>query len=79
MRETRPKYSELSPEEKRKSICRSYTKVMIKRGKLAKYDKCQVPGCNEVAQGHHPDYANPWRVEWVCRKHHNEIHGQRSP
>lgn len=31
--------------------------------------------CGEVkVVGHHPDYAKPLEVVWLCQKHHSEVH-----
>lgn len=29
---------------------------------------------NEKVEGHHPNYAKPLQVIWLCRKHHSFIH-----
>lgn len=34
---------------------------------------CFICG-NANTQGHHPDYAAPLDVVWLCKKHHDEIH-----
>lgn len=34
---------------------------------------CQVCGI-ENAEAHHPDYAKPLEVMWLCQKHHKELH-----
>lgn len=70
MREWR-KTHPLTPEQKRKDICRSYTAVLIKRGKIERLP-CSV--CGEKAQAHHPDYNDPRRVRWLCREHHMDLH-----
>lgn len=72
MRDTRIRYSELSPEAKMKSIARSYLKVNIKRGKVKKLP-CQVCG-NEKSEGHHADYSKPLEVVWLCKRHHIDLH-----
>lgn len=33
---------------------------------------CEV--CGETAEAHHPDYAEPLKVEWLCPKHHKARH-----
>jgi len=57
MREHRPPYRKLRPDQKRKSICRSYTKVLVQRGHLNR-KPCARCGAVDV-QAHHPDYRNP--------------------
>lgn len=31
--------------------------------------------CGKLGEAHHKDYSKPLEVEWLCRTHHNEIHG----
>lgn len=62
----------MSPEERRRDICRSYTHVLIKRGHITR-GPCQVCAA-EPAQAHHPDYSDPRRVEWLCPEHHDAHH-----
>ena len=31
---------------------------------------CQVKGCNELGERHHPDYRKPLKIVWLCHKHH---------
>lgn len=33
---------------------------------------CEV--CGKKAQKHHPDYNEPLKVQWLCRKHHMDLH-----
>lgn len=61
----------LTPEQKKKDICRSYTHVLINRGKILR-QPCEI--CGESAQVHHPDYNNPRLVKWLCRSHHMALH-----
>jgi hypothetical protein len=71
MREWR-KDNPLTEEQRRKDICRSYTAVLISRGKLMR-QPCRV--CKiEPAQAHHPDYGNPRLVIWLCKDHHRQLH-----
>lgn len=71
MREWR-KTHPLSGEERRKDITRSYTHVLIKRGKLIR-QPCRECGA-EPAQAHHPDYSDPRTVIWLCPTHHRALH-----
>lgn len=66
-RETRPRYSDLTPEERRKSICRAYTNVMLQRGVMVR-GVCEVCGAAEVT-ARHDDYDRPRVVRWLCRQH----------
>ena len=43
----------------------------LKTGKL-KRGKCW---CGSLrTEAHHPDYSEPLRVDWLCRKHHRGVH-----
>ena len=71
MREWR-KAHPLSAEQRRKDNCRSYARVYLGYGRLTR-EPCFV--CDAAdAQMHHPDYAEPLNVVWLCRKHHLWLH-----
>jgi len=36
---------------------------------------CEICGAIKT-EAHHPDYTKPLDVQWLCRKHHLEIHGK---
>lgn len=43
------------------------------RSKKLTKNACQV--CGEmVVDAHHEDYSKPLEVQWLCRKHHMEVH-----
>ncbi len=44
----------------------------IQRGASMQKEPCSV--CGEEAEMHHPDYAKPLEVVWLCKKHHHEVH-----
>jgi hypothetical protein len=67
----RPKYADLSEEEKHKNRCRSYAHTYLKRG-LIERKGCEV--CGQKAQMHHEDYNKPLRVRWFCARHHHYLH-----
>ncbi len=46
----------------------------IRSGRLSR-QPCAVCG-NTKAHAHHPDYAKPLDVIWLCSKHHAEWHAQ---
>lgn len=75
MRAKRPKHSELSDEQRRKAVCRSYTRVLVERGELTQ-KPCESCGSAE-SQAHHPDYSKPRVVEWLCRPCHLAHHAQQ--
>jgi ribosomal protein S27AE len=33
---------------------------------------CEVCGNQEV-EAHHDDYKKPWKIRWLCKKHHEEV------
>lgn len=70
MREWR-KIHPMSEEQRQKDAVRSYAGTYKRRGKLIP----QPCGCGSTeVEMHHPDYAKPLEVEWVCRQHHLAIH-----
>ena len=71
----RPKFSELSPEQKLRSNARAYLRVYIQRG-LVKRAPCRVCGTQKRVQAHHTDYSKPLLVEWLCQTHHRQEHHQ---
>ena len=71
MREHRPRYRDLSPDEKLRANCRSYTHMLIQRGLLLRHP-CEV--CGAKAQAHHADYRKPREVAWLCPEHHKALH-----
>lgn len=75
MREHRKHYGDLSPDEKRRAICRAHTNQLIRRGQITRLP-CEV--CGQKAQAHHPDYTKPREIRWLCRKHHNQVHKENT-
>ncbi len=47
------------------------TRSAIRRG-LITPQPCEV--CGATAEAHHPDHADPLRVQWLCRVHHKRLH-----
>ena len=58
------------PEVRAKNEARGILHRAIRAGRI----KRQSCFCGKRGQAHHPNYAEPLRVEWLCRKHHAEIH-----
>ena len=75
MREHRPKYSDLTDEQRQRSNARAYAHVCRDGGKLIK-QSCEQCG-DENSQIHHDDYSKPLEIKWLCRKHHLELHSNR--
>jgi hypothetical protein len=44
-----------------------------RRGK-PKPAPCAICGSRKHVEAHHPDYAEPLNVEWLCRNHHRQHH-----
>jgi len=66
-------YSRMTLEQKKKVIARSTANVYKRNGKIIP-QPCEVPGCTNKAQMHHPDYSKPLEVEWMCQQHHRGWH-----
>ncbi len=47
------------------------TRSAIRRGLLSP-QPCEI--CGATAEAHHPDHADPLRVQWLCRIHHKRLH-----
>lgn len=67
------RYKENHPE---KTFARRQVARALKRGTIVKPKTCQVEGCRCTGplHGHHPDYSNPLKVDWLCREHHERVH-----
>ena len=51
----------------------------LKKGELIK-TPCEHRGCDEEkVQMHHPDYSQPLRVEFLCKKHHVKADARDHP
>ena len=68
MRETRPRYCELTPERKRAESAKALARHYLKRGMIER-GPCVESGCPLPAQMHQPDAAKPLLIVWACRKH----------
>ena len=56
----------------KKQDARILVRLAIESGKLEKLP-CEVCG-KEKVDGHHEDYNKPLEVNWLCRKHHANLH-----
>lgn len=56
---------------KHKKSANGKVRTAIKRGILKTMPCIQ---CGEKAEAHHPDYAKPLDVVWLCSSHHAELH-----
>lgn len=74
MREWRPMFSEMTPEQQKKATARSIARVYESRGKLIAKD-CEDCGADkELSERHHEDYNKPLDVTWLCRPCHLQRH-----
>ena len=61
--------------EKYKDIVRSRTRYRINKGLLIK-QPCEI--CGELkVEAHHEDYDEPFKIKWLCIKHHHDLHGSK--
>lgn len=76
MRATRPRHKDLPDDARRKANVRALSRHYVKTGKIIQTPcvKCGDPN----SQRHHPDYDKPLEVIWLCRKHHLELHAEKS-
>ncbi|WP_281997088.1 hypothetical protein [Halomonas sp. A020] len=56
----------------RKAVNRAVEAGTLKPG------PCEACGAKK-AQGHHPDYSQPLKVQWLCPKCHSQLHNQIYP
>lgn len=71
MRETRPTYGELTPEQRRRSNARAHANTAQRRGQIQP-KPCEA--CGAEAQKHHDDYGKPLDVRWLCPACHLTLH-----
>jgi hypothetical protein len=72
-KEIRRKISERYANKNRiKRLAKDKVHNALRAGRLTRL-KCEV--CGELkTEGHHPDYNQPLKVRWLCKKHHMEAH-----
>ena len=58
-----------------KNRVRDRTNKRINRDKTLDRQSCQVCG-NENSETHHYNYDHPLNVNWLCKKHHVELHNR---
>lgn len=62
-------YRKVNEARKFKDKVRSITRQIIKEAK-----KCSIENCTTTGERHHPDYSQPEKIVWLCRKHHAQLH-----
>jgi len=57
-----------------KRLAKDNVNNALRAGRLTRLN-CKV--CGELkTEGHHPDYSQPLKVIWLCKKHHMEEHSK---
>lgn len=48
---------------------------LVNNGRIERPRLCSECGiAKDRIEGHHPDYAQPLKVTWLCRKCHRDLH-----
>lgn len=58
-----------------KNKARKLANKAISDGLLVK-GPCAFCGSDSNIEAHHPDYSKPLDVEWLCHRHHTDLHMQ---
>jgi transposase-like protein len=56
-----------------------YVRKALKEGTLKRPGVCSVCGASGNIVQHHPNYARPLHVRWVCQSCHLKIHSGELP
>lgn len=56
-----------------KTKARSFTNHAIRDKRLMR-GPCEICGVDSPIEAHHEDYSKPLLVNWLCVKHHRELH-----
>lgn len=58
-----------------RAIAHTAVNKAIRDGRLVPWPVCAVPDCtNTKTEAHHPNYAEPLSVVWLCGHHHRAAH-----
>lgn len=80
-RENKEKWIEKSAKSRVKNAhkwkARYLVRSAVKSGGLIK-TPCEICG-DEKVQGHHSDYSQPLKVNWLCKEHHLQVHRRENP
>jgi hypothetical protein len=66
-----------SYQAKMKEIARYYTSVAVSWGIIKKAKVCDSCQSEMKLEIHHPDYSDPFTVEWLCFRCHSGKHKRR--
>ena len=59
-----------------KKQTRALTAQAVKEGLLYKPPECTRCGSTVKIEAHHPEYLDPYSVEWLCQKCHRSLHAR---
>lgn len=62
--------------DRRKASAQSRLRYAVRQGRIVRPAKCEY-GCRSPVQAHHPDYSKPYKVRWLCPRHHALQHPPR--
>jgi hypothetical protein len=68
------KYERRKMESPEKLKARYAVRYAVRTGKLVKMP-CW---CGDLSEAHHEDYSKPLEVQWLCKKHHDQLHIERN-
>jgi DNA-directed RNA polymerase subunit RPC12/RpoP len=57
-----------------KNATRMITRQALIEGKIKKGNECELCKKKGQLQGHHVDYLNPLKIQWLCLACHYKIH-----
>lgn len=73
--ETMAAYWQRNPERK---AAQTLLHAALKEGRLVRPESCEKCSKSCSPDGHHPDYAKPLLVVWLCRSCHRALHRQEA-
>ncbi len=71
---TARRYKAANPEKERARLA---LRRAVRAGRVRVHPCAVGIGCAGRLEAHHPDYARPLEVVWLCRRHHEALHHQR--
>lgn len=77
------KWRRENPDKVREQRCRYPSRIKarnlvysaLKSGRLARLP-CEICG-SDMSEAHHSDYSRPLDVRWLCKLHHEIVHGRK--
>lgn len=59
-----------------RDFARSTINTVLQNGRLKKRP-CDICKTTEKVDAHHPNYGAPFKIRWLCEKHHYYVHKQK--